>query len=147
MTKVTYVGFKSDTFELMIRNIFLLLFLFCYFTSVSGISLNYHFCAGELASVEISLPCDGHKCPCGEEKMDDECCKDEIVYVKLSCDQKASAVRLNIADDKNSNDFNCSSLFQLSTNAIAKPFKGGKRNTPPCQPPHSILHHCCILRI
>jgi hypothetical protein len=60
-------------------HIFLLLLLVIYTLSVAGVTINKHFCGGELEEVSLLEP---DSC-CGEEMPveDDGCCSNESVYV------------------------------------------------------------------
>lgn len=74
------------------KKLSLLLLALFYFVCASGLYVHAHFCAGELASVSYFALDDNHECGCGEESVDDNCCKDELRFYKVAAHQDASLV-------------------------------------------------------
>lgn len=59
-----------------------ILLILCYLVPAIGTTLVMHYCGGELDSVSI-LSTDENRCSCGSESMKKDCCKDELVVLKI----------------------------------------------------------------
>jgi hypothetical protein len=71
------------------KRILLILVGLMYITSVSGVTINHHYCGGKLATISLSLASD-HSCRCGSKKMKKDCCKNQQVQVKVKCEHKSA---------------------------------------------------------
>lgn len=66
------------------------LFTLLYVSSVSGATLNAHFCGGTLQKISIAGL--GHEgCCCGSKKMSSNCCKDVHIVIKVKGEHKSIA--------------------------------------------------------
>lgn len=72
------------------------IFLFIiYAVSVSGMTINFHYCSGKLSKVSI-LVLDGHKgCGCNPKDMPMDCCKDKQLTQKAEKHNTSQSVSLN----------------------------------------------------
>ena len=63
----------------------IIIFLVTYILSVSGMTMNMHYCGGELSSVNLGWFTSGQdvKCGCGKKEMSSNCCKDKKLSLKL----------------------------------------------------------------
>ena len=65
----------------------------CYLAVSSGVIVNLHYCMNRLASTELFTP---KSSECGKCGMDihksNDCCHDEIQYVKMDDDQRVAAM-------------------------------------------------------
>jgi hypothetical protein len=64
-----------------------------YFVCACGLYVHAHFCGGELSSVNYFALHDSHDCGCGDEPVDDNCCKDVLHFYKVDAHQDASFVK------------------------------------------------------
>lgn len=66
----------------MLKKLFTITLCFIYFFAAAGVSINVHYCGGEVE--EVSFFSQGEKsCCCGNES-EAGCCKDELSYIKLN---------------------------------------------------------------
>lgn len=72
----------------MIRQFSILLFAFSYLVSVTGLTLNMHYCGGELSCVSLFIPDDCCECP---DESDSSCCSDSGIFLKASDDSHLSS--------------------------------------------------------
>ena len=73
----------------MLKKIFAITLCFVYFFAAAGVSINVHYCGGEVE--EVSFFSYGEKsCCCGNE-AEAGCCKDELSYIKLNDSHQHSA--------------------------------------------------------
>jgi hypothetical protein len=72
----------------MIRQFSILLFAFSYLVSVTGLTLNMHYCGGELSCVSLLIPDDCCECP---DETDSSCCSDSGIFLKASDDSHLSS--------------------------------------------------------
>jgi hypothetical protein len=59
-----------------------------YVTSLSGVSINRHFCGGKLVSVNFSSFGGDHCGRCSTKKMKKGCCNDRNEVVKVKCEHE-----------------------------------------------------------
>lgn len=64
------------------KRLFAILLLVIY-TSGLGAMINYHYCHGHLAKVQVLNLNKDKSCGCNDAGMRAECCKDEFVYYKF----------------------------------------------------------------
>lgn len=64
-----------------------ILMMFLYLVPVVGVTVSAHYCGSINTSVSYNPFDTSHKCACGSEKMDNDCCKDENSVIKLNNDQ------------------------------------------------------------
>lgn len=62
------------------RRISIILFSVYYLLAVSGVTIHYHYCSGELSSVDLFSP-RKNPCPCGE-KSAHGCCGHKVLIAK-----------------------------------------------------------------
>jgi hypothetical protein len=76
------------------KNIFILLLLLVYSSSVFGVVINKHFCGGELESVSIL----GKESCCADETGDepDDCCENESIYISNKSETIPAALNLSL---------------------------------------------------
>lgn len=65
-----------------------ILFSSFYLLSTIGVGINFHYCLGELAYVEVMGPLE--LCCCGEEEGAFRCCEDESYFFQLDTEQQVS---------------------------------------------------------
>ncbi len=66
-------------------------FSFFYFIAASGVTLNLHYCGGELKTVSLLKTNEDGCCGADEEEMgDDGCCKNTTTLLKISDTHKAA---------------------------------------------------------
>lgn len=66
-------------------------FSFFYFIAASGVTLNLHYCGGELKTVSLLKTNEDGCCGAdGEEMGDDGCCKNTTTLLKISDTHKAA---------------------------------------------------------
>lgn len=79
MTLFNYIWNNNRTMKRILSLVFV------YVTSISGATLNVHFCGGSLENISIAGV--GHEgCCCGAKKMDSNCCKDK--HITFECKEK-----------------------------------------------------------
>lgn len=67
-------------------------FLVIYLFAISGLTVNVHYCGGELASVKLVWDTPKSTCGCTtNKKKDKDCCKDKQVVVKIKENYKSSS--------------------------------------------------------
>lgn len=70
------------------KKLITLFIAFLYLAVSSGLAVEIHLCMGKVADISL-LPSDSHKCgECGMPKGANECCKDELKFVKLQDSHK-----------------------------------------------------------
>ena len=68
------------------KKIFSVILSILYFSLSSGAMVNFHYCGGELASIQINS---GDKsCCCGTTEISSSCCQDENVILDIDVDEK-----------------------------------------------------------
>jgi hypothetical protein len=101
--------------KLAIRILSVILLLFLYLLPNIGLSISKHFCGGELSSIS-AFPFHDHDCGCGDEAMDNDCCKDEFSFLKLE-DSQQKTQQVQISFEEFNSQFAChfeiESLFYL----------------------------------
>lgn len=74
-----------------------------YLAASTGVSLNMHYCMGELAGTALAKPLDNEKCgKCGMEKehgKDNGCCKDENKLLKAQEQNSGSKILISTGFD------------------------------------------------
>lgn len=76
------------------KKILAILLLIIYTSSAVGITVNFHYCQGQLAKVSF-LNFEGQKdCACNPQNMPKGCCKDDLVYQKADKHNVIQAVPL-----------------------------------------------------
>ncbi len=75
------------------RGITILIF-FLYTLGISGVALSFHYCGGDLQNVFLH-DSNEDDC-CGDEDMDDGCCKDKVLKFK-NFDDRVHVDKLTIA--------------------------------------------------
>lgn len=68
--------------QIIMKKIFLICLSFLYLTTVSGITLNFHYCGGKLKLVSL-YHSDSEKGCCGKKMKKDRCCNDKTTSFKL----------------------------------------------------------------
>jgi hypothetical protein len=63
-----------------------------YFVCASGLYVHAHFCGGEISFVNYFALNDDQECGCGDESVDENCCKDESHFYKVNAHQDASFI-------------------------------------------------------
>lgn len=70
---------------------FLTIWLFVvYAMSVSGATVKFHYCGGDLADVQLSLQEKAKASCCGDEAEDNGCCKNEQVKLQIADENGAT---------------------------------------------------------
>jgi hypothetical protein len=69
--------------------LFLALF---YFVCATGLYVHAHYCGGEISFINYFALGDDQECGCGDEEVDENCCKDESHFYKVSAHQDAKVV-------------------------------------------------------
>lgn len=62
-------------------------------------TVNFHYCGGELNSVSFDLQKSAGKCICGSKKMDKKCCKDKHLQLKVKDQHKLSDLKISFKSD------------------------------------------------
>lgn len=75
------------------KKTFAIFFVFLYLVSVSGISLNLHYCGGKIKSISLTHTDESGCCP-GKMK-NTGCCKDKNAHAKVE-DSQASSSHLQL---------------------------------------------------
>lgn len=80
--------------KLIRKHTLLYICLLVYVVSVCGLTINKHFCGGELESVSLIKQ---DSC-CGEETEDEAsgCCQDEILYLSNKTESIANNVKVTV---------------------------------------------------
>ena len=120
--------------------------LFFYLTSVSGMSLNLHWCGGKLASIDL-FETDGHNCPCGTKGMKSGCCKDKVLVLKMNdAHKKNDAFIQNLSSQFN---FNVPLLQTFNFNNLCSPLVASIPFYYPPPPEIKISSYLknCVFRI
>jgi hypothetical protein len=92
------------------KNTFLYFSLFIYLVSVTGVTINKHFCEGELEAVTLmkqSTCCEGET-----EDEPDDCCSNETIYLVNATETINNSVKLHFD----------SGLYALYTNQLIASF-------------------------
>ncbi|MBL7780775.1 MAG: hypothetical protein JNM22_06120 [Saprospiraceae bacterium] len=63
------------------KRISIILFCAYYLLAVSGVTVHYHYCCGELASMDLYSP-RKNPCPCGAKSKDSGCCAHKVLSSK-----------------------------------------------------------------
>lgn len=72
------------------KKVTLIICLFFYLISTSGLAVNTHYCGGKLSNISIVFESKS-KCKCGAKKMNRNCCKDQKHFFKVKDAHKSSA--------------------------------------------------------
>jgi hypothetical protein len=68
------------------KNFAVTILLLLYLTTTFGVSVNVHYCGGELSSVSIGAKAET-TCSCGSNKMKKNCCEDKTFSFEVDNDQ------------------------------------------------------------
>ena len=72
------------------KKIFIIMLTLVYGFSSLGMTINLHYCCGELDSVSFATET-GKTCKMGNHGKDNGCCNDQKIYSQYNNDQRASA--------------------------------------------------------
>lgn len=101
------------------KNIISILLLFFYLIGSLGLPITVHYCSGIAVAVTVN---DKPDCCCeNEDEQANDCCKDEVKYVKIDNEQLKSEVQLfktkiyldNFISNTFENDFLKNAYFHL----------------------------------
>lgn len=110
----------------------------------SGIALNYHYCMGKLADVNVWH--DETCSSCGEKEQPSHCCSTETQLLKLSVDQNVSPVIVTdftpVAIDLL---FTLTTSYSLLNEEEALTFASFYDLPPECRQVPLFIHHCSFL--
>jgi hypothetical protein len=115
-----------------------------YFITSLGLPVYLHYCAGELEEVSYYLQADS--CCDGEVPADDDCCKNEDLYlINLADVISKSAETFQPIELTDHSDL----LFTIATPGTSEglPAFPGSGGLPPPKLQHSLLISTTILRI
>lgn len=73
----------------------ILLFALFYFIAASGVYVHAHFCADELSSLSFFALDDHATCGCGDEPVNEDCCKDVMHFYKVNAHHEAGMIKAN----------------------------------------------------
>lgn len=122
----------------------LLIVTLLYAVVSSGITLNYHYCMGQLADVEMS---DVTACAsCGQKKQTSPCCSDTTQFIKLSVDQNVSQTSASVLSPAVIDLLPAlSAEFNFQETAEATSVFVGYSDPPECSDEPLFIHHCTFL--
>lgn len=127
------------------KRILIIFFVLLYVASVSGVSLNRHFCCGRLESVTMAI-LGKHDCGCDNKKDAENCCKDQKRHHKVKAEHKNNG-KIPVANTL----LQFTPLFVINENKINYNFIPDFRvlnyHAPPPKLHNSQLALNCILRI
>ncbi|MBP6810618.1 MAG: hypothetical protein KA138_03835 [Saprospiraceae bacterium] len=75
------------------KHISIILFSAYYLLAVSGVTVHYHYCCGDLASMDLYSP-RKNPCPCGEKSKDSSCCTHKVLSSKTDDGYKPALATL-----------------------------------------------------
>lgn len=127
------------------KKIFTIFIAILYLSVSTGMTVEIHLCMGKIADISL-IPADEHTCgECGMAKGANECCKDELKFVKLNDSHKLikSAYQLAVPEAIILHE------YYLADHRLASRFSFNQSNnhSPPdlVQPSLFILN--CVFRI
>ena len=126
------------------KKVFAIFIAVLYLAVSSGIALEIHHCMGKILDFSL-VHSGGHKCgKCGMPKGSNECCKDELKFVKLQDFHKLIDADYKITAPE---AVFVSTHFLVNHTAIGLvPIKDHNNNSPP-QFPSSLCILNCVFRI
>ena len=123
------------------RNLTIILFASFYFIASAGITVEIHYCGGNLALAATFAP--NGSCCCGDKEKQESCCDDETYFLHYDNDQQIIQ-NFRTADNSSSinsiNNPSTTDYLKLHSNDVKFEFS----DLPPPHKQHIWLLNCSL---
>ena len=127
------------------KKLFILFLAFLFLAVSSGLAVEIHHCIGKISDITL-IPSGKHTCEkCGMAKGKNECCKDELKFVKLQDSHKLIIADYQVAlPDVAVLNHHCISNCNVINQVNVKQYNS---HSPPSYLPSSLCILNCVFRI
>ena len=127
------------------KRIFIAILAIFYLAVASGVSVNMHYCMGELASVDYGHKDEGNCGKCGMPDNGSACCHTESAFIKLQDDHQSASAHFSFKQPEAPAVF--TPVYAAPEVKAYASIPGGSIHAPPDKNSPDVYLYNCVFRI